>query len=291
MTLAFLGPEGAVADPSRARIHFIPVPFDATTCYRPGARLGPSAILAASPHMEWYDEELDAEVWRLGLYTRPPLEPVLPPEAMIEAVRAAVSESLSVGAFPVVLGGEHSVTVGAVSALRERVGDLAVVQFDAHADLRENYQGSPYSHACVMRRIWDSARVRQVGIRSLSRPEMEFLRAEGRPPIWAREVKADCAGAVRRLLDGLPDIPVYVTIDLDCLDPAVMPAVGTPEPGGLSWDEILAFLRALAGTGRVAAFDVVELAPLPGLAAPEYTAARLVYKFLTYLFAPGPGRG
>lgn len=289
MALQFLGLGPPSCNAETARVVIIPVPYDGTTCCRTGTREGPFHILAASPHMELFDEEIDAEVWTQGIHTTLPLETLVAPDQMTDRVQAAVDEVYKAGRFPVVLGGEHSVTLGAVRAIRSFEQQLTVVQFDAHTDLRDTYLGSPYSHACVMRRLWPTCNIQQVGIRSISREESEFLNAEAARPIRACEVLFDRKLAVERLLQGLDDNPIYVTIDLDCLDPSIMPAVGTPEPGGLSWTDLLTFLRGLALTERVVGFDVVELSPIPGYFAADYTAARLVYKFLSYLLGPHGG--
>jgi agmatinase len=288
MPFQFLGAAPPHADQDRARVVVVPVPFDGTTCYKAGAREGPYAILAASPHMEFYDEETETEIRGEDIYTVEPLEPVLPPEEMIRRVREAVEPVLRSGKFPVILGGEHSVSIGAIEAAHRARGRLNIVQFDAHADLRDAYQGTPYSHACVMRRVWPLGNIVQVGIRSLSKEEMEFLRDRRAGPIWAREVRDDLQNAVRKCLALIDDCPTYVTIDLDCLDPSIMPAVGTPEPGGLLWADAMAFLKALAGSTEIVGFDVVELAPIPGYHAADYTAARLIYKFLGHILSSKP---
>jgi len=262
----------------------VPVPFDSTTCYKAGARDGPYHILAASPHMEFYDEETRTETYRCGIHTTSPLEPELPPENMVKKVRSEVSSIAKREQIAVVLGGDHSVSIGAIEAFYREKGPLNIIQFDAHTDLRESYQGSPFSHACVMRRVLDMGNVIQVGIRSLSLEEAELLESSHREPVWAKDVLQDREKAITKVLSSLEDLPTYVTIDLDCLDPSIMPAVGTPEPGGLLWQDIISFLYKITRKTAIIGFDVVELSPIPGLHAPDYLAARLVYKFLSYIY-------
>ena len=261
----------------------IPVPFDATTCYRPGARFGPQAIIDASCQMELFDEELLSEPFRHGIHTRSPVEPLIDPKEMALNVEEVVASILSGGKRVCVLGGDHSISIGAIEAAKRVYGKINLVQFDAHLDLRENYQGSPYSHACVMRRVWDGTNPIQVGIRSYSREEYDFLVGQDRLPLTAYSVRQDLEGTTLELARRLEAaLPTYVTIDLDCLDPSIMPAVGTPEPGGLNWFDLLSLLRTITRTTTVIGFDCVELAPVPGLNHPEYTASRLVYKMIGY---------
>ena len=262
----------------------VPVPYDSTTCYKAGARDGPMHILAASPHMELYEEEAGQEVYQCGIHTMDALEPCISPESMAEKVEQAVAGILSQRKLPVVLGGDHSVSIGAIRATAKSVGQLDIIQFDAHTDLRNEYQGSPYSHACVMRRVWDLGNVIQAGIRSTSREEMEFLEKSGTTPLWARDIIEMDPGRAAEMLTGrLTGRPVYITIDLDCLDPGIMPSVGTPEPGGLLWHQLTGMLRAISETGKIIGFDVVELSPIKGMHAPDYIAARLIYKLIGYI--------
>jgi len=235
--------------------------------------------LEASLQLELYDEELDSEPYQVGIHTLAPLEPVAEgPKAMIERVRRAVGEIAKAGKFPLVLGGDHSITLGAVQALSSHYGKLSVLQLDAHADLRDEYQGTRWSHACVGRRIGELARLTQIGLRSLSREEAEFLKSSDITAIYAHELSQ---GAVERVIDDLGD-PVYLTLDMDVFDPALVPAVGTPEPGGLGWPVVLAILKRVFKTHRVVGCDIVELAPIPGLIAPDFLAAKLVYKLIGY---------
>jgi agmatinase len=262
----------------RARAVVLPVPYDFSTSYQGGARWGPRAILAASQNMELWDDELGA-VYRAGIHTLPEVEPTaLGPEAMADRVGRAVGWILAQDRLPVVLGGEHSITAGAVKVVAERCGDLSVLQFDAHADMRDSYLDSRYSHACVMRRVRERVPAASVGIRSFSEEEAEFLRA--RPvPLWNPRAFRALHGDWSPVLSALSGT-VYVTFDLDAFDPAVLPATGTPEPGGLDWYEAVDLLRAVSEHSRIVGFDVVELAPIPGQVASDFLAARLAYRLI-----------
>lgn len=285
MPYQFLPITSHETDRDRAKVVVIPVPFDFTASYKTGARDGPQAILSASKNLELYDEETGTEVYRQGFYTMEPLEPILPVEEMVKEIRNTVDSVLKKGQFPIVLGGDHSVTIGAIEAACKHFGRTNIVQFDAHTDMRESYLGTPYSHACVMRRVWKSGNVIQIGHRATSREEMELLTAEGRLPIWAKDVIYDRKQAIRTLLERMEPLPTYITIDLDSLDPSIMPATGTPEPGGLSWFDLLECLKAVTDQTQVIGFDVVELSPLPGFHAADFLAARLIYKLASYIFA------
>jgi agmatinase len=272
------------------RFTVLPVPYDLTATYGAGARRGPAAILEASANMELYDEETETEPVAAGILTLAPLEVRADgPEMMVRRVEAAVGEILEGGSMPVVLGGEHSITTGTVRALFARCPGLSVLHLDAHADLRGEYQGTPFSHASVARRISEHCPLVQAGIRSLSAEEAEFMRGSGGAgitTIFADRMTgpAGLEEAIDRMTAALTD-DVFITIDLDVLDPSVMPSTGTPEPGGLGWREVLEILREVTGLKRIRGFDVVELAPIPGLHAPDFLAARLVYKIMAYLTA------
>ncbi|HHL39179.1 MAG TPA: agmatinase [Deltaproteobacteria bacterium] len=279
-------PEGLRPDGGAARFTVLPVPYDLTVSYVSGARGGPRAILEASAHMELYDEELRFEPIEAGIRTLPFLEPTAAgPEAMAGRVEEAVSEIVEGGSIPVVLGGEHSITVGLVRALFKAHGSLSVLQLDAHADMRDRFEESPYSHACVARRISEICPIVQVGVRSLSAEEAAFL--DERAAAGDGSVRTFYAAGMRggvpvdEIVSALSE-KVCVTVDLDCLDPSIMPATGTPEPGGLGWHDVLGLLRAVASHRKVVGMDVVELSPLPGNVAPDFTAARLVYKMMGY---------
>ncbi len=281
--LNFLGlpPEESGLDVSRVLL--LPIPYEATTSYGGGTKNGPQALLAASTQVELYDREFGGEMARRwGIHTLPPLAPEFAgPEAMVQAISEAVADYGGRGKLLGVLGGEHTVSVGVARALSHLHGDFVTVQLDAHADLRAEYDGTPYSHACAARRILDYSPVVQLGIRSLDVSEAEFIRDNpGRvTTIFADEMQ-DNKSYLTLLADRIQGRSVYLTLDLDVFDPSVMPAVGTPEPGGLFWYDVLEIIRTVAAHSRVLAFDVVELAPIPGFHAPDFTAAKLVYKII-----------
>ncbi len=280
MNFGAIEPEYAAYE--RAAFAVIPVPYDLTSTYQSGSRQGPAAILAASANMELYDEELGKTTYQHGIYTAGPVEvEARGPELMVSVIRRAVADVLIDRKIPVLLGGEHSVTLGAVKAVKEAFPDLQVLQLDAHADLRDTYQGTPYSHACIARRIQEICPLVQAGIRSMSEEEAIFLR-DGNVKSFSADFildESDWADKISAHLDG----DVYVTIDLDVLDPACMPAPGTPEPGGITWRDVLTLLRTVAKKCRIRGFDVVELSPLPGQVAPEFLAAKLVYRIMGYI--------
>ncbi len=183
--------------------------------------------------------------------------------------------------IPVILGGEHTVTIGAVRAMKERYPDIAVLQLDAHADMRDIYQGSPYSHACVGRRIWEISPLVQVGVRSMSAERAAFIEERG-IKVFPPDFREENSNWVKIISENFTK-DVYITVDLDVLDPSIMPATGTPEPGGLYWKDILRLIREIAGRCTVREFDIVELAPIPGMIAPDFTAAKLAYRVMGYI--------
>ena len=268
-----------------SRIVVLPVPYDSTTSYRGGAREGPHAIIEASRNLEDYDPETDREVYRVGVHTLPDMEAHAGgPEAMTERITSAVRPLAGSGRLLAVLGGEHSISVGVVSALLEAHDDLSVLYLDAHADLRDEYMGSAYSHACAARRIWEMCPLVEVGVRSMSLEEAEFIRGAGRDRLrviqhgeGGRAASWDAAV----VLEGLSE-HVYVSIDLDVFDPALMAAVGTPEPGGPGWEAVLGLLRSVCRERTVVGFDVVELCPWAGPPSCAYVAAKLAYKVMGY---------
>ncbi len=284
---AFLG--ASPGESGRARVTLIPVPYDATTSYRTGSRDGPRAIIRASRELEDYDLELDADPSEAGIRTAPALEPFAGgPNGMIDRVDRAVSETLDDGTVVGLLGGEHSITVGAVRAFRRRHADLSVLYLDAHADMRDEYQGSPWSHACVARRVLEICPLVEVGVRSLSGGERRFIDDEGVPVFFWPHEGAGVDDILPQVTDRLSGT-VYVSIDLDVLDPSIMAAVGTPEPGGMSWHAVTRLLRHVAERKRIVGFDLVELSPGEGPEACAFTAAKLAYKLIGYATALGPG--
>ncbi len=269
-------------DPKTSRVTVIPVPYDATTSYISGTANGPAAIIEASSHMELYDEELEQETCRIGIHTLEPL-PVRDekPEAMLRMVSEAVSQQQLPDKLPVIVGGEHSISPGVVQALVKQYPRLSVLQLDAHADLRDSYEGTPHSHACAGRRISELCPLVQVGMRSLSREEADFKRSSPVITLFDHQIKQGNQ-ALHDILEHLTD-DVYLTVDIDVLDPAIMPATGTPEPGGFSWYETIGLLKALCSRKRVVAFDLVELCPQPGNVAPDFLAAKLIYRIMGYV--------
>jgi len=249
----------------------------------PGTRFGPRAILEASRQVEFYDEELDLEPFRIGIATLGEVE-VDPadPQAGLERLEGITASLADAGIIPFTLGGEHSLSIAPVRALKQRYPELSVLQLDAHLDLREQYQGTKLSHASVMRRVRElGVPTVAVGIRSVSREEADYVHGEKAPVFLAREIRASGL-PVDAILAQLRN-PVYVTVDLDAFDPAYVPGVGTPEPGGLTWEEGLKLLRAVCERRQVVGCDIVELCPIQGQPASDFFAAKLANKMLGYL--------
>jgi N1-aminopropylagmatine ureohydrolase len=269
-----------------SRTVIFPVPLERSTSYEHGTRNGPSAILAASRHMELYDDELQMEPYKeIGIATLPAIDTT---DGTMEEVLAELYTAqlglLEDGKFPVAIGGEHSLTPPLVSATAKKFKDLTVLQIDAHADLRDEYQGNSASHACAMRRVVEVCPAVQVGIRSLCEEEAKAIPHLRTKVYWAKDiVRAPMKAWIAKVLDDLgPN--VYLTIDLDGFDPSVVPATGSPEPGGLDWHQVTSLVRAVADHKKIVAMDVVELLPQPGDHASDFLAAKLIYKCLGYIF-------
>lgn len=273
------------SDPETAGIVILPVAYDGTSTWMKGADKGPAAIIEASANMELYDIETDSEVFKKGIFTEDPIGGEISTSEMMEAVRQTVQDYLERDQFTVVIGGEHSVSIGSVKAYAGRFKNLSVLQLDAHADLREQYNGSKYNHACVMARIREMCPIVQVGIRSMDSSEKE--RMDTSRVFFAEHLQTK-TDWIEKAVSMLSD-DVYVTVDLDVLDPAIMPSTGTPEPGGLGWYEVLKLLRTVAGKKRIVGFDVVELCPDDRNKAPDFLAAKLIYKLLSYKFGDRNG--
>lgn len=268
-----------------ATVVILPVPYEATVSYMNGTRFGPRALLHASRFVEVYDHEFDAEPYTIGIHTLPEL--VLSgagPALALDELREAYDAVLRTGKFPILLGGEHSVSGPPILAHAARLGDrpLSVLQLDAHADLRSEYEGTPYSHACVMHRVHEHVKLVPVGIRSLTVEERRLMRARNVPAVFAHDLEGSVW--IDRAIGALGQ-DVYITIDVDYFDPAIMPSTGTPEPGGGSWYPTLTLLERVFREKNVVGCDVVELAPIPGLVAPDFLAAKLVYKLIGSLAA------
>ncbi|MBL8880681.1 MAG: agmatinase [Phycisphaerales bacterium] len=276
----FLGLDEKHSRYSTARFAVLPIPYDSTTRYAVGTREGPAAIIHASQQVELYDDALGREAYRDGVATLPDVEcDARGPEQTIKAVYEAAQKPVKDGKFLLGLGGEHSITSGLVRAVAARYKNLSVLQIDAHADLRDEYQGSPYSHAAVMRRIHDmKIDAVGVGIRNYSAEESRFIKSAGKPLYSARTCR-DAKGWIDEVVSMMKP-QVYVTIDIDGFDPAYAPGTGTPEPGGLDWFQVNDLLSAISKLREVVAADIVEVRPIPPNHVTEFLAARLAYRLI-----------
>jgi agmatinase len=266
-----------------SRFAILQIPYEATTTYGKGTKRGPAGIIEASRNMELYDEELKSEPFLQGIFTSGEiLFPSTSPEMMVETVSEAAAELLEKGKIVVSLGGEHSVSYPLFLAHKKFFGDLGVLQIDAHLDLRDSYEGSPYSHASVMRRISEKAgNIVQVGIRSYSREEADFIKSGQTNVFWAKDIVSN-DDWIEKAVSLLPE-KVYLTVDVDGLDPSIMPATGTPEPGGMGYYQTLKLLRTLAMQRKIVGADFVELAPIPGHPASDFLVSKLIYKTIGYI--------
>ena len=279
----FGGTTPTTTDFDQARVVILPIPLDRTTSYVPGTRNGPHEILVASSHMELWDEETQTDVHSVGIFTLPEMDfPYGTMDEVTREIRRVAAELVKRDKFPVVLGGEHSITPAVVGAIAEKYAGLSVLQLDAHADLRETFMGTRHSHACAMRRTLEFARTTQVGIRSLSTEEAADAPSLPTSIFYDFNMRQD-PDWMDRVVDSLTDT-VYISIDVDGFDPAIMPATGTPEPGGLSWYEALSLLRRVIERRTVVGCDLVELSPMGGNVAPNFLCAKLIYKILSYRF-------
>lgn len=269
-----------------SKVVIVPVMFDATSTWIKGADKGPEALIEASCHMELYDIISDNEIYKVGIHTADPIKERRSPEKMIREVELKVSQLLKKKKFPVIIGGEHSVSIGAFKAFSDyyKGTDFTILQFDAHADLRQQYEGSKYNHACVMARAAEVAPILQVGIRSMSYEE----RADVKPDrlFYAHNILDTSNNTWMYDLMNKLNKNVYITIDLDVFDSSIMPSSGTPEPGGMLWHQMLDILQKVNQKSNIVGFDVVELCPMKYNKAPNYLAAKLVYQLLTYKFSP-----
>ncbi len=271
------------SDWENSRVVVLPVPYDSTTDWRSGTRDGPRAIIDASQHLELYDLELEQEVYQVGIHTLQEIQPEMTsPEHMIQRVYTVARGLLDKRKTVLMLGGEHSLTLGMVKAYQERYEALSVLQLDAHADLRDSYLGTRFSHATVMRRVCELCPIVPVGIRSLSQEERRFIDEAGIKPVYGKGLILD-EDSITQIIASLSK-EVYITIDLDVLDPSIMSAVGTPEPGGIGWYELLGLLRVVARSKRIVGFDLVELCPGEGPLSCAFLAAKLAYKLIGYMF-------
>jgi agmatinase len=264
-----------------SHIIIVPVPYDATSTYLRGADRGPAAILEASAALEFYDIETGTEVHTRGIHTLPPVNAGADPSELTEAVYRKVAGILGENRFPVVIGGNHTVSIGAFRAASEAFAGLTILQLDAHSDLRPVYEGSHLNHACAAARAREYAPLVQVGIRSMAAEELPYVDAER--IFYAHRLWEDDT-LYRKALDMLSD-NVWITLDLDVFDPSVMPSTGTPEPGGPDYRELLSFLRDVMEKRNVVGFDVVELCPSEANKAPDFLAAKVIYQMLSYRFS------
>ena len=266
-----------------SQIVLLPVPYDKTSTYSKGSDLGPEALIDASEQLEVYDIETASEVYKNGIATLASMVVDDEPEILYECVKDVTGALFDDSKFPVLIGGEHSITPGAVAAASKRFENLTVLQLDAHGDTRESYMGSRFNHACVMARVREICPAVQVGIRSIDTSEVNAMDMER--VVFAHEIcQSQSDKTWHDRVSSLLSDNVYVTIDLDCFDPSIIPSTGTPEPGGLDWYHVTGLLRQVSRKHRIVGFDVVELLPRQSNPAPDFIAAKLVYQFLSYIF-------
>ena len=283
--IAFMHLDSEYTDYGAARVVITPVPFDGTTCYRPGTREGPQAIISASRNLELYDAELRRSPYTVGIHTLRPVEIINgDAEAMVNRIEQVTAHLLDAGKFVVTLGGDHLTSIGAIRAFAQRHAGMSLLQLDAHADLRDEYEGAKYSAATIMRRSLEVCpRTAQVGIRSLSEPEARLVEERNLPMWLASDIRAQAQRGrrdwIEEVVASLSD-EVYVTFDIDAFDPSLVPGTGTPEPGGLGWYDAIDLLSEVAKRKKIIGFDVVELSPLLEDHISPVVAAKLVYKLI-----------
>jgi agmatinase len=280
-TRPFAGIDGAFANMDAAQVLLQSIPFDGTSTWGKGADKGFEAFMEAAENMEVYDIETGSEVYRKGVFVMSAPPSFATAEAMYDWTYSRAKEMLKSNKLPTFFGGEHSISIGVIDAMIEAYPDITILQLDAHTDLRPQYEGTEFNHACALYRASQKTKVIQVGIRSMDSSETQYIQ-EGNC-FYGDE----CQGGdwVGRVIDRITG-PVYITIDLDAFDPSIMPATGTPEPGGLQWYPTLDLLKQVFEKFEVKGFDIVELAPIPGFKAPQFLAAKLYYKLLSYYFFP-----
>jgi len=279
----FLGLPPEYSDFERSRVVIFPVPYESTTSYQAGTRDAPHEIIWASRNVELYDEELEKETYRIGIHTLDEMVPLLGnADAMMEELYQVSRQIVQADKFQVTLGGEHAITSPLVRAHLEKYPDLAVLQIDAHADLRDSYEGCKHSHASAMRRVVEMCPVVHVGIRNISLEEVEALPTLKSTILYMKDIENDPSWFVKAV-DALPE-HVYYTIDIDGMDSSLMPSTGTPEPGGLTWKNLMDLTREVTSRRKVVGLDVVELCPQNGIKAPNFLCAKLIYKILGRAF-------
>jgi agmatinase len=281
----YAGIEKEFATPEKSKIVLIPVPYDGTSTWLKGADKGPEAFLKASENMELYDIETETEVYKQGVFLHEPIAENSSPKAMVEAVHLATKKEIIKNKFVTLFGGEHSVSIGAIRAFNECFDNLTVLQIDAHADLRKEYDGTPYNHACAVYEASQNTNLIQVGIRSMDISETGVMDKE--KVFFAHDMATDeyWPDKVMELLTK----NVYITFDLDAFDPSILASTGTPEPGGLFWYETLDFLRNVFSEKNVVGFDIMELCPNEVDKSSDFVAAKLYYKMLSYKFMNSTG--
>ncbi|MFW5645025.1 MAG: agmatinase [Bacteroidota bacterium] len=276
----FGGIDDKLADRDKASVLLQPIPYDGTSTWGKGADKGFDAFIEASENMELYDIETDSEVYKKGIHTLDPVNEKSSPEAVFKAVLSKTKDLLSEKKFLTFFGGEHSISIGVIEAFRQKYPNLSVLQLDAHSDLRKSYDGSEYNHACALHKASLQTNLVQVGIRSMDISEKKFM--DPGKCFFAEDMCNDTSwmeNSVKLLGED-----VYLTIDLDVLDPSIMPATGTPEPGGMDWNTTIRYLKKVFREKNVVGFDIVEFAPLENLRSPGFLVAKLYYKMLSYKF-------
>lgn len=276
----FGGIENKYASAKNAAIYLQSIPYDGTSTWGKGANTGFDAFLDAAENMELYDIETDSEVYKRGVHIVPAITEASSAEAMFKAVYASTVNLLKTEKFLTFFGGEHSVSIGILKAYYEKYPNITILQLDAHADLRASYLGTPYNHACAVHDASKNANLIQVGIRSMDVCEKQYM--DTNKVFFAEDIyqKTDWMEKAIALMTD----QVYITIDLDAFDPSIMPATGTPEPGGMDWNTTIRFLKKVFAAKEVMGFDIVELAPIEGFKAPQFLASKLYYKMLSYKF-------
>lgn len=277
----FTGIDGGRSNFEDAAVLLQSIPYDGTSTWGKGADRGFDAFLEASEHMETYDIETDSEVYKQGIHIIDPLTEDESPEAVFRAVYHSTRKLLETGKFLTFFGGEHSISIGIIKAFYEKYPGITVLQLDAHSDLRPEYHGSPYNHACAAHDASKHTNLIQVGIRSMDTAELPYLNRE--KCYFAKDMYGETSW-MQQSIDQMTD-KVYITFDLDVFDPSIMPSTGTPEPGGLDWDTVIRYLRMVFTQKEVVGFDIVELAPIENFTGPDFMTAKLYYKMLSYKFA------
>jgi len=277
----YAGISDEFAQLEKSKIILIPVPYDGTSTWGKGADKGPEAFLEASENMELYDIETDSEVYKQGIHLTEPITENSSPEAMVNEVHAITKDFIKRNKFVTLFGGEHSISIGSIRAFNECFDNLTVLQIDAHADLRESYEGTKYNHACAVYEASQTTNLVQVGIRSMDVIEKTVMDEE--KTFFAHEMVADEYWS-DKVIEAMTE-NVFITLDLDAFDPSIMPSTGTPEPGGLLWYETLEFLKQVFEDKNVVGFDIVELCPNKNDKSSDFLAAKLYYKMLSYKFA------